>query len=85
MAIKREVVEKLAVLITGGLGLVAALAWNSAIQSWFDRQGWLKIGGPWVYALIITLLAVIVTIWIGRVAEHIKKRDEAKEETKNKK
>ena len=84
MTVKREVVEKLAVLITGGFGLVAALAWNSAIQGWFDRQGWLKIGGPWIYALMITVIAVITTIWIGRVAEKIRKREEEKEQNKKK-
>ena len=31
-----EVLEKMSGLATAGLGLVAALAWNDVIKSWFD-------------------------------------------------
>ncbi len=78
MALKKEVVEKLAALITGGLGLVAALAWNSAIQAFFERQTWLKFGGPWIYAVLVSVGAVFATIWIGRVASHFKTEEEKK-------
>ena len=72
------VIEKLAALITAAFGLVAALAWNDAIKALFKgpcgSEGagalcTLSSGGPWVYAIIVTVLAVIATIWIGRVAE----------------
>ena len=53
-------------------------AWNSAIQGWFEKLGWLKKGGPFIYAVIITIIAVIATIWIGRVAERIRKSEEEK-------
>jgi hypothetical protein len=33
----REVLDKFAQLITTTLGLLAALAWNTAIQNLFDR------------------------------------------------
>ena len=33
---KRELKEKTITLILGGFGLVAALAWNDAIQSFFN-------------------------------------------------
>jgi hypothetical protein len=29
--------------------------------------------GPWAYASIVTILAVIATMWIGKVAEKAKK------------
>lgn len=73
---KSEVVEKLATLITAAFGLVAALAWNDAIKALFvgpcgiEGAGPLcavSAGGPWAYAVIITLVAVLVTIWIGRL------------------
>ena len=70
---KSEVVEKLAALITAAFGLVAALAWNQAIQAWFASQAYLATAGPWAYAVIITIIAVIATIWIGKIAEHGKK------------
>ena len=67
---KQEVIDKLETLITAAFGLVAALAWNNAIQSLFSEGGALSFlakGGPWIYAIIVTLLAVYITIWIGRI------------------
>ncbi len=78
---KKEVVEKLAALVTAGFGLVAALAWNDAIRSLFAEGGalyFLATGGPWVYAILVTILAVFATIWIGRVSERAHKRAEKK-------
>ena len=34
---KKEVIEKIAALITAAFGLVAALAWNGAIQAIFTK------------------------------------------------
>jgi hypothetical protein len=73
---KNEVYEKLAALITAAFGLVAALAWNDAIKALFKgpcgAEGAgalckLSAGGPWVYAVIITIIAVFATIWIGKI------------------
>ena len=73
----KDVVDKLAALITAAFGLVAALAWNDAIKALFKgpcgTEGAgalcsLSSGGPWVYAIIVTIIAVIATIWIGKVA-----------------
>ena len=78
---KSDVVEKLAALITAAFGLVAALAWNDAIKALFKgpcgAEGAgalcsLSAGGPWVYAVVVTVLAVLATIWIGKVAERSK-------------
>ena len=78
---KSEVTEKMAALITAAVGLVAALAWNDAIRALFvgpcGAEGAgalcsLSGGGPWVYAIIITILAVIATIWIAKIAEKAK-------------
>ena len=72
---RKEVIEKIAALITAAFGLIAALAWNDAIKSLFAEGGalyFLATGGPWVYAILVTILAVIMTIWIGRVSEKAK-------------
>jgi len=75
---KKEVIEKLAALITAAFGLVAALAWNDAIRALFigpcgtENAGalcTLSSGGPWVYAIIITIVAVIAAIGIGKIAD----------------
>ena len=78
---KSEVVEKLAALVTAAFGLVAALAWNEAIKALFvgpcgaENAGALcrlSAGGPWAYAVLVTMLAVVAAIWIGRIAEKAK-------------
>ena len=78
MKMKKEVVEKFAALITAAFGLVAALAWNDAIKVLFvgpcGTEGAgalcrLSGSGPWGYAVLVTLLAVFVTLWIGRLSE----------------
>jgi len=73
---KKDVIEKLAALITAAFGLVAALAWNDAIKSLFvgpcgsegaGKLCTLSSGGPWVYAIVITLVAVWAIIKIAEV------------------
>ena len=72
---KKEIIEKMSVLITTAFGLVAALAWNSAIQAIFkevfgEAEGILPM---LIYAITVTIIAVVLTIWIGRLAEKAKK------------
>ncbi|WP_445476112.1 DUF5654 family protein [Methanococcoides methylutens] len=72
---KGEVIDKLASLITAAFGLVAALAWNDAIKALFQEGGslyFLASWGVWAYAIFVTILAVLFTIWIGRLAEKSK-------------
>jgi L-asparagine transporter-like permease len=73
--VKAEVVEKIAALLTAAFGLVAALAWNGAIQAIFKEIFGEAENIPAMlsYAVIVTIIAVVVTIWIGRVAERAKK------------
>ncbi len=75
---KYEVLDKLAALITAAFGLVAALAWNDAIKSLFAEGGplyFMAAYGIWGYAILVTLIAVAVTIWVGRKAERAKKEE----------
>ncbi|MEM7825224.1 MAG: DUF5654 family protein [Candidatus Aenigmatarchaeota archaeon] len=73
---KKEVVEGLTTLITAAFGLVAALAWNGAIQAIFKRI----FGSPdslvamIIYAVVVTVIAVFATIWIGRVGSKLKEK-----------
>ena len=68
---QKEVIEKIAALITAAFGLIAALAWNTAIQEIFriifgDQSGVLAMI---FYAVVVTIVAIVVTIMIGRAAE----------------
>jgi len=76
--VKSEVREKIAALLIAAFGLVAALAWNDAIKALFkgpcgsEGAGALCVfysGGPWAYAILVTVIAVLVAVWIGRIAE----------------
>lgn len=71
-----EVVDRMTALATAAFGLVAALAWNTAIQELFKRAFptpagpslWPLLG----YAAFVTVIAVLVIIWIGRVSARLK-------------
>jgi len=68
---KKEVIDKLAALITAAFGLIAALAWNSTIQAVFNEVFGESstIIAMIVYAVVVTIIAVIATIYIGKIAE----------------
>ena len=68
---QKEVIEKIAALITAAFGLIAALAWNEAITEIF-RLIFGEQSGVYAlifYAVVVTIIAVVVTIMIGRAAE----------------
>ena len=66
----KEILDKMAALITAAFGLVADLAWNDAIKAIFSQVfGPSNTVGPMlVCALIVTVLAVILTIVVTRAA-----------------
>jgi hypothetical protein len=75
---KSEVIDKLAALITAAFGLVAALAWNDAIKSLFVEGGplfFMASYGIWGYAMLVTVIAVFATIWIGKLAERARREE----------
>lgn len=69
-----EVLEKLSTLVTAGLGLVAALAWNDLIQDIFKKifgtqsTLWAQFG----YALLVTIIIVVLTLQISRTVNKLK-------------
>lgn len=71
---KKELLNQLITLSTSGFGLVAALAWNEAIQAFVkdyilrfypDQAG---IATKFIYALIITFFAVFITYQLSRLS-----------------
>jgi len=70
----KEVLEKIAALMTAAFGLVAALAWNGAILAIFAKVFGTanSIPAMLAYAVIVTIIAVLATIWIGRAAAKAK-------------
>jgi hypothetical protein len=72
-----EVVRQMITLSTSGFGLVAALAWNGFIQELVNNyiKNWLPEGsGIWsllIYAIIITVLAVFVTMQLSGILKRL--------------
>ena len=68
-------------LSTAGFGLVAALAWNEAIQAFVSEyiDKYLSIGSGilsrFIYAIIITALAVLVTYQLTKLSGKHGKED----------
>ena len=74
-----EILDKFSNLITTALGLVAALAWNEAIQQLF-KQIFGAAGGElaakFFYAVLVTLVVIFATMAVSRAAERAKKLEE---------
>ena len=85
--VKVQLLETFASLITAAFGLVAALAWNETIKAViaevFDSGN--DIIGNLVYAVIVTVLAVIMTLLIARSLDKAKAAIETHEQCKDSK
>lgn len=71
------VLEQMILLSTSGFGLVAALAWNNVIQELVNNyvKKFLPNGSGiislFIYAVVITVLAVLVTTQLTRILERV--------------
>jgi len=75
---KTKLIEQMSTLFLGALSLVAALAWNDAVQSLFkvifkDQSG---VVAKFSYAVIITLIVVIVSWRLMKISEKYSKKVE---------
>lgn len=68
------IVDKMSALITAAFGLVAALAWNEAIKAIFKEIfGTADAIAPMlIYAIVVTIAAVILTIMVARSLSKMK-------------
>jgi uncharacterized membrane protein YjjP (DUF1212 family) len=72
----KEVVATMISLASAAFGVVAALAWNSAITTWFTHQFGVaakatKVSALFIYAVVVTLIGVVVIVMLGRLAARI--------------
>jgi len=74
--LRLEILEKMSSLVIAGFGLVAALAWNDAIQDLFKRIEIFGVKGSLVakfgYAALITVIVVVVTYYLSKSVEKLK-------------
>jgi len=67
--IKNEFQKKIVGYVVAAFGLVAGLAWNEAVKALIDYLFPMSQNGLWakfIYAVIITLILVVVTIYLTR-------------------
>lgn len=74
-----ELIAQLLVLATSGFGLVSALAWNETIQGVVKEYIEPQIPGSglmskFLYALLITFLAVLITYQLSRISSRFQKK-----------
>ena len=68
----RAMVQTMISLASASLGLVAALAWNEAIKALLAQLHLGdSLGGLFSYAIVATVLAVVVLVMLGKLAAKV--------------
>lgn len=75
----KQILDKVYYLIVTSLSLVAALAWNSAFQNFFEKNKYLNNKGPWIYAILVTGITIGLIIGFTKIIEKV---EGEKKETK---
>ncbi len=68
--LRKEVKEKTLGYILAALGLVAGLAWNEAITALINTifpLGKDTLLAKFIYAIVITIVLIVVTMWLVRI------------------
>jgi uncharacterized membrane protein YjjP (DUF1212 family) len=74
----REAVATMISLATAAFGFVAALAWNTAITTSFDKlfgsgqQRSAELSALYIYAVVVTIVGVVVIVLLGRLATRLR-------------
>jgi Family of unknown function (DUF5654) len=68
----RIFLQTMIALASASFGLVAALAWNEAIKATLAMLGLGdSLAGLYTYAILATVLAVVVLVWLGKLAGRV--------------
>jgi len=68
----RVFIQTMIALASAAFGLVAALAWNEAIKATLAKLGLGDdLAGLYAYAALATVIAVLVLVWLGRMAARV--------------
>ena len=76
------IVKQMLQLATAGFGLVAALAWNELIKAFIEEyiKTRISVGSGIItlaiYAIIVTVLAVFITLQLSKLAEKLEEKKE---------
>jgi formate hydrogenlyase subunit 3/multisubunit Na+/H+ antiporter MnhD subunit len=66
--IHTDVFEKIVILVIASLGLITALAWDTALEHLFKHMfgGEQTLAEEITYAVTITIIAAVVSVFLGR-------------------
>ena len=68
----REFLATMIALVTTAFGVVVALAWNTALSNALEQLSKVyQIAGLFTYAVIVTIVAVLTVMALGRLATRI--------------
>ncbi len=74
----KEIISQSVSLVSSAFILVAALAWNDAIKELITQ--YVKANGGlisrFIYAIIVTIVAVIITMRLNKILQKIKDKDQ---------
>ncbi len=78
--IHTDVIEKIVILVIASLGLITALAWDTALASLFKKLfgGEQTLVEEMSYALVITIIAAIVSVLLSRSLRRKKSKNLSK-------
>jgi len=73
----KEFLQKFATLITGAFSFLAALAWNDTIKAFIQKyiSPGSDVGSMFVYALIVTLIAILISYYMNQAVEKLTKQE----------
>lgn len=76
LTLYKEFIAQLITLSTSGFGFAAALAWNETIQQTVKDFIEPSIPGAgifskFIYAILVTLLGVVITFQLSRIAQRL--------------
>ena len=66
--IPTDILDKVFTLVIAALGVVAALAWHEALQHVFESifGDMTSLGGEIYYAVVVTALAALISVLLGK-------------------
>ena len=79
ISISKTLISKHIEYIIPALGLVIALAWNSAFQNFFHNNKYLNSQGPWLYAIMVTTIIIGIIQLLEKTKNKINIKSESEE------
>lgn len=78
--LRSEFLKTMTQFVTAAFAFVAALAWNDTIQSIINRfiAPGSGLVSQLIYALLVTILAVLATYLLGKATQEAKEEEEEK-------